>query len=176
MFAFIADLIRNRINKPDYHKSGFHNLDSTSFDSTLIYDPNLIDVLKYEHSELIVLYESMWKQGFEKKDYQKLARTIELFKVDFQSHILKENVKLFVYLEKSISKEQNALKLVKTFHHEINDIATAVLPFCKKYGITPYTLEMEKDFERDYLQIGHVLKTRIEAEESQLYTLYRPSF
>ena len=92
----------------------------------------------------------------------------------FQSHLLKENVKFYVYLEQSLADDHHTLQVIKDFRVDMNDIANAVIQFCKRYQHDVYTADMERDFEAEYKTIGEVLTRRVTLEENELYTLYRP--
>ncbi len=176
MFAFISDFFKGRPKEEEQPKlSQVKRNSEAQKERTINYDPALIDTLKKDHSKLVSLYGQMWKEGFEKKDYKRLSSIIAEFKAGFQSHLLKENVKFYVYLEQSLSDDLHTLQVVKDFRSDMNDIANAVIQFCKKYQHQAYTLEMEQEFERDYVKIGEVLTRRVSMEENELYLLYQPA-
>lgn len=174
MFTFIADLLKNRLNKPSFSRTDLNNAKALNQSTFPAYDPFLIDSLEQDHLDLMVLYKAMWSDGYYRQDFEGLAATIEQFKADFQSHILKENVKLFTYLEQTLAENPLLLKLVREFRHDINNVASTIIPFCKKYGITPFSLSMENEFEHDYAKVGELLSKRLESEEQEIYPLYQP--
>ena len=178
MFAFIADFFRGR---PEEDNNTYKKTKTVAYNKarknnrTISFDPHLIDNLKEDHSKLVDLYGRIWKEGYEKRDYRKLSSLLAEFKSGFQSHLLKENVKFYVYLEQSLQEDVHTLQVVKDFRVDMNDIANAVIQFCKRYQHDIYTLEMEQDFEKDYITIGEVLTRRVGLEENELYTLYQSS-
>ncbi|NVJ50776.1 MAG: hemerythrin domain-containing protein [Gammaproteobacteria bacterium] len=172
MFAFITDFFRARPKEETRQPLKVASRKGQS-ERTISYDPSLIETLKKDHSKLVALYGAMWKEGFEKRDYKKLSNVIAEFKASFQSHLLKENVKFYVYLEQSLADDLHTLQVVKDFRTDMNEIANAVIQFCKKYAHQAFTVEMEQEFERDYVKVGEVLTRRVSMEENELYVLYQ---
>jgi len=138
------------------------------------FDPGLVDNLKNDHSHLVTLFGQMWELGYQANNPQKLADLVTQFKRDFQAHLLKENVKFYVYLEQNLSDDSTSMELVRDFRTEMNDIAHAVVKFCKRYS-KPHDMKiLQKHFPNDYQQVGEVLTHRVSLEENELYTLYQP--
>ena len=142
---------------------------------TIGYDPSLIMALKNDHHQLIRIYQRIWSEGYEKRDFQKIAELLRAFKSTFQAHLIKENVSFYVYLEQSLTRDIHTLQIVKDFRTDMNDIANAVVQFCKRYTREVFTAEMQMDFKRDYEKIGEALTRRVSLEERELYTLYKPA-
>jgi len=174
MFAFITDFFRDRSKTDKEENVKVVSQSRNRNERTISYDPTLIDTLKKDHSKLVTIYGAMWKEGYEKRDFKRLAELIAEFKATFQSHLLKENVKFYVYLEQSLAGDLHTLQVVKDFRTDMNEIANAVIQFCKKYSHQAYTSEMEQDFEKDYVKVGEVLTRRVSMEENELYLLYQP--
>lgn len=171
MFGFISDFFSGRDSSQkeapklaEAPKAGAN---------TIAYDPNLIASLEADHSRLVELYGKMWDEGFEKKNFVKLARILGEFKSLFQGHLLKENVRFYVYLEQSLGNDKHTLAVVKEFRSDMNDIANAVIGFCKRYGKSQFTPAMELQFKKDYTAIGEALTRRVQSEERDLYSLYQ---
>ncbi len=137
------------------------------------YDPDLIASLKRDHRLLLDIYQRIWSEGYKTKNYPKLVSQIVRFKVRFQAHLLKENVKFYVYLEQKLSDDDHSLQVIKDFRRDMNSIAIAVVSFCKRYSDVKYTSNSIERFSVDYKNIGEALITRIQLEEKDLYTLYR---
>ncbi|MFV8783223.1 hemerythrin domain-containing protein [Microbulbifer sp. SA54] len=141
---------------------------------TINYDPSLIMTLKGDHHELVQIYRRVWSEGYEKQDFRKVAALLKTFKSTFQAHLIKENVSFYVYLEQSMAGDSHTLQIVKDFRTDMNDIANAVVQFCKRYSREVFTGEMLMDFKQDYEKIGEALTRRVSLEERELYTLYHP--
>ncbi|QKX17633.1 hemerythrin domain-containing protein [Microbulbifer sp. YPW1] len=142
---------------------------------SISFDPNLIHDLKGDHKELIQIYQRIWSEGYERQDFQKISELLKAFKSTFQAHLIKENVSFYVYLEQSLSDDNHTLQIVKDFRSDMNDIANAVVQFCKRYSREVFTGKMLMDFKQDYEKIGEALTRRVSLEERELYTLYRYS-
>jgi hypothetical protein len=170
MFGFISDFFSGRDNQKEAPKLAEAPKAGAN---SIAYDPNLIAALEADHSKLVELYGKMWDEGFEKKNYVKLSRILGEFKSLFQGHLLKENVRFYVYLEQSLGNDKHTLAVVKEFRSDMNDIANAVIGFCKRYGKPQFTPAMELQFKKDYTAIGEALTRRVQSEERDLYSLYQ---
>jgi hypothetical protein len=173
MFSFITDLFRVQPQTDDvrYTRSTYSG---TGQNRTISYDPTLINGLKKDHSGLVNIYQRLWSEGYERQDFRQLAHLLTLFKSNFQAHLIKENVRFYVYLEQSLVDDVHTLQIVKDFRADMNEIASAVVHFCKRYTHEAFSEEMIRDFKRDYQQIGEALTRRVGLEEQELYTLYQP--
>ena len=138
------------------------------------YDSGLIRNLEEDHEKLVEIYGRVWSEGYEKKDFSTLGNLLSEFKSVFQSHLLKENVKFYAYLEQSMTNDAHSLSVVKEFRRDMNDIANAVISFCKKYERPTYTQSAIEQFKKDYEGIGQALVRRVQLEERDLYSLYGP--
>ncbi len=136
------------------------------------YDSCLIPELENDHARLVNLFGEIWSDCFLKKDYKKMAAKLDSFKYEFQSHILKENVKFYVYLEQNLADDAHSLDIIKEFRRDMNGIANAVIKFCRKYNEPKLSAELAAEFEEDYNNIGSALTKRVTLEERDLYILY----
>jgi methionine salvage enolase-phosphatase E1 len=149
---------------------------SASRSSTGIkYDADLIDNLEHDHEQLVELFGKVWKEGYEASDFEALSSHLVEFKTLFQSHLLKENVKFYAYLEQSMRGDTHSLSVVREFRRDMNDIANAVISFCKKYERSEYTKVAKDSFKKEYQGIGQALVRRVQLEERDLYSLYGPA-
>lgn len=174
MFRFFPGKSRDQDSTRD------NKLDRTSGSNsrqgrTINYDPALIYALKNDHQDLIRTFQRAWSEGYEQRDFEKVAQLLTQFKSNFQAHLIKENVSFYVYLEQSLTNDVHTLQIVKEFRTDMNDIANAVVQFCKRYSRPSHTQAMLLEFKRDYEKIGEALTRRVSLEEKELYTLYRPS-
>ncbi|MEW5249578.1 hemerythrin domain-containing protein [Microbulbifer sp. 2201CG32-9] len=148
---------------------------SGSTGRTISYDPSLITDLKRDHHDLVDAFQRIWSEGYEKRDFRHLSQLLTAFKSSFQAHLIKENVRFYVYLEQALAGDIHTLQIVKDFRTDMNDIANAVVQFCKRYNHEAFSQEMIRDFKLDYDKIGEALVRRVTLEEKELYTLYQPS-
>ncbi|MCA0899151.1 hemerythrin domain-containing protein [Microbulbifer agarilyticus] len=151
------------------------DVSGTSGRRTIKYDPSLILSLKNDHHELVNIFQRIWSEGFEKQNFRQLSELLSIFKSTFQAHLIKENVSFYVYLEQSLVNDRHTLQIVKDFRTDMNDIANAVIQFCKRYSRGTLSREELIRFKSDYEQIGEALTRRVSLEEKELYTLYNPS-
>jgi hypothetical protein len=184
MFNFMSSFFKTREKEPEQFKNDINNqqdqivqsaeivpIDAVR-DNSIRHDPHLIEELKSDHIALVNLFGRIWTEGYEAQDYPKMARLISELKRNFQAHILKENVRFYVYLEQHLEHDQHNLEIVKEFRSDMNGIAHTVVKFCKRYSsraLNPVTIA---NFKEEYMAIGEALTHRVELEEEDLYTLY----
>ena len=138
------------------------------------FKPALVNELKNDHIRLVTLFGQMWDDCFAKGDYEKLGQVLESFKYEFQTHILKENVNFYAYLEQTLTGDNHSLAVIREFRRDMNDIANTVIKFCRKYKSEFFSSELKKEFQKDYSAIGEALTKRVTLEERDLYPMYQP--
>ena len=151
-----------------------HKPSASRSTSGIKYDATLIDNLEHDHEQLVELFGKVWK-GYEASDFEALSVNLVEFKTLFQSHLLKENVKFYAYLEQTMRADAHSLSVVREFRRDMNDIANAVISFCKKYERSEYTKVAKDSFKKEYQGIGQALVRRVQLEERDLYSLYAPA-
>ena len=138
------------------------------------YDPNLIAELKADHGLLIDLFKGLVITT-EKRNEQMLTEQLHEFGNKLRGHLLKENVRFYVYLRASLQADESSMSIMHDFAHEMQQIGRAVTDFLNKYTSIPHWDESHWTvFEHDLNAVGKVLVQRIESEEGSLYTLYLP--
>ena len=139
------------------------------------YSPELIDSLKSDHQKLLALYGEI-QADFDNKDYPAVSEKLETFKGALQGHLLTENVRLYIYLDRSLAQDPTNSDLIRGFRREMDDIAKVAMGFINKYSAIGVDEDLAKHFGEDFATIGKVLGERIQREEETLYPLYMPSY
>jgi len=138
------------------------------------YDPKLVAELKSDHGDLISLFTDIATTA-EQRDSDLLTRQLAKFGTMLRGHILKENVRFYVYLKASLRSDESSLSIMQEFAVEMQQIGRAVTDFLHKYTTVPHWDDAQwAVFERDLNAVGGVLTKRIETEENTLYPLYMP--
>lgn len=138
------------------------------------YDPNLIAELKSDHGHLLALFANIIAST-EKRNDRLLVEQLSEFGQKLRGHLLKENVRFYVYLKNNLQSDENSLAIMQDFSHEMQQIGRAVTDFLHKYISVPQWDDAQwAVFDRDLNAVGKVLTRRIESEEDTLYTLYLP--
>ncbi|MFT6046359.1 MAG: methionine salvage enolase-phosphatase E1 [Arenicella sp.] len=176
MFDFVGKFFKGRPGKKK--KVARKEIDignqkqSKSRSRGVSYDSELIQNLEKDHEMLVEIFGNIWGEGYEKSDFNAVSLHLSEFKALFQSHLLKENVKFYVYLEQSLRSDPHSLSVVKEFRKDMNAIANAVIGFCKKYDNPKYTEVNHVAFKEEYKEVGQALVRRVQLEERDLYSLY----
>lgn len=139
------------------------------------YHPELINKLVTDHKALLGLYAQI-KNAFEEEDFELVSEKLNIFRTELQGHLLTENIRLYIYLERSMSGDETNSELIHGFRREMNDITKVAMNFLRKYEAIGVDKELAGTFSRDFATIGNVLVTRIQKEEQVLYPLYMPYY
>lgn len=139
------------------------------------YHPTLIDELKEDHQQLLAIYMAI-KASFESADYTTVSEKLNEFRGGLHGHLLTENVRLYIYLDRMLGQDEMNSDLIRGFRREMDGIGKAVLNFLKKYEAIGVDKELAPAFAKDFAAIGAVLTERIKKEEEVLYPLYMSSY
>lgn len=141
--------------------------------SRLNYSADLIPGLKGDHGELLRMYREVEKMAVEGR-YASIPAALAAFKSKFDLHILNENLRFYCYIEDRAAGNVHSQEIIKHFRGEMNSIARGVVNFVKKYRMAGVRPSNGQEFLTELRQVGVLLVARIEREENELYTLYRP--
>ena len=133
----------------------------------------LIAQLEQDHRDLLRIYSGL-RRASDAGRMQEAGEQLETFRHALQGHLLKENVKLYVYLEHTLAADATSHELMHGFRHEMDRIGKAVMVFLDRYRDLAGHPEWKDDFARELDGIGKVLVERMRNEESNLYPLYGP--
>lgn len=139
------------------------------------YAPDLIESLKSDHQDLLGLYGEILA-AFDQQDYTAVSEKLETFKSGLQSHLLTENVRLYIYLDRCLANDATNSDLIRGFRREMDEIAKVAMKFLNKYSAIGVDEDLAAHFAQDFATIGKVLGERIKKEETILYPLYLPSY
>jgi regulator of sigma D len=137
------------------------------------YSAELIDGLKDDHADLVRRYGEIEQLAL-KGTYGAIPMALAGFKNKLDVHLLHENLQFYCYLEQRLARRADSLALIKEFRGEMNAIARAVVNFVKKYRAEGVSAANSQAFLAELREMGALLAQRVEREEKDLYTLYRP--
>lgn len=136
------------------------------------YDPGLIDTLLRDHSELGRLFSRIGEAGRAGEPGETRSLLIT-FKARLKAHIVAENARFYDYLEQASAGDARTLRLLRGYRREMAKIARDVLAFVHAYQSGGLTPEAPAQFSDDHIRVGKLLEHRLNAEEDNLYRLYR---
>lgn len=139
----------------------------------IAHHPELIAQLEQDHRDLLRIYSGL-RRASDAGRLQEAGERLDAFRHALQGHLLKENVKLYVYLEHTLAADATSHELMHAFRHEMDRIGKAVVSFLDRYRELAGHPEWQDDFARELDGIGKVLVDRMRNEESNLYPLYGP--
>jgi len=147
-------------------------IDVKTAPGTLIqYSPELLLQLTKEHRQLLILFGEI-RVAFQRGDYKKTVQKINEFRSLFQAHLLIENVRLYIYLERSFADDATNYELIRGLRREMDNIARTALAFLDKYEAIGVDKDVGANFSSDIEAVGEILMRRVDNEENTLYQLY----
>lgn len=146
---------------------------ATAPSTQIQYSPDLIKQLVADHRKLLGIYQEI-KQSFADGDYTRVLRALDEFRRSLQGHLLTENVRMYVYLDRHLAGDESNSNLIRGFRREMDGIGKMVMNFLKKYESIGVDANLAEAFYKDFASIGAVLAERIKKEEQMLYPLYTP--
>ena len=135
------------------------------------YTPNLIESFERDHRALLHSYGRLVKTA-NKADFPTFQTELALFKSMLVSHLLKEAVKLYIYLRQQFKDNEAIHSLVTSYKVEMDGIGRVAMGFIDAYLTAPADVVDFAKMSTQLNEIGKVLGDRIRREESELYPLY----
>lgn len=139
------------------------------------YHPDLVNELHADHKRLLTIFGAI-QSSFQAGDHAATASHLNDFRAAIQSHLLTENVKLYIYLTHALANDPGSRSLMQGFRHEMDNIGRAVLAFLEKYRDIATQPALQASFSGELAAVGRVLSDRIQREEATLYPLYLPAY
>lgn len=141
----------------------------------LHYDPNLVPNLVADHQVLQGIFGEIVAAS-NQKNTALVKEKLGDFGDMLRGHLLKENIRFYVYLQHSLESDPDNAAIMHDFRKEMQHIGKAVADFLHKYTADGNWSEaMWQDFQQEVGGIGKVLVKRIQTEENVLYPLYLPA-
>lgn len=140
----------------------------------LHYDPSLVPNLVSDHRMLLGIFGEI-TAAMEQKNMIRTKEKLGEFGDALRGHLLKENVRFYVYLQHSLEGDAENAAIMDEFRREMQHIGKAVADFLHKYTAEDeWDGRMWQSFQQEAGGIGKVLTKRIDTEENSLYPLYLP--
>jgi regulator of sigma D len=137
----------------------------------IAYSPNLVQEMLSDHRELLAAYGDLVRAA-NARDGVVFKVGLIHFKSLLVSHLLKEAVKLYIYLRQKLKGDEGSYYLVTSYKSEMDSISRTAMAFVDEYSLRePGDLDYAK-LSKQLQDIGVVLGDRIRREEAELYPLY----
>lgn len=143
--------------------------------TSIHYSPDLVAELKADHAALLKLFGQI-QAAHAAGQLPETAGLLEKFRSLLIGHLLKENVRFYIYLEHALAGDASSNALVHQFRQEMDAIGKAALAFLEKYRHIAANPALAGSFAADLGAIGKVLVERVRNEEGTLYPLYLPVY
>ena len=134
------------------------------------YDSKLIKKFHKDHEKL-VKQVTLVKEAVENNEPQKAKQGLKKLKMEMLAHFMEEDIKLYWYLKHHYKESSDTIETIKMFEESIKRIQKEVVAFIDHYSRDEIKFDMV--FDKDFQGIIDALSSRMETEESSLYTLYK---
>ncbi len=135
------------------------------------YYSGLVDEMLDDHRALLAAYGDLVKAAGA-QDGSSFKSLLLKFKSLLVAHLLKEAVKLYIYLRQKLKGDASAYSLVSSYKSEMDGISRIAIAFVDEYTAKPIAQIDFSQLTAQLREIGMVLGDRISREESELYPLY----
>lgn len=132
---------------------------------------NLISDLKDDHQQLDIIYNDVIAL-VEKNKIEKAAARLKDYGALLKSHLLTENMRLYIYLQQKVADDAVNTQLVRAFRKEMDGIAMPVLNFLDRYANSLAIKNSLLEFTQEFRKINDSVHERMQREEQTLYPLY----
>ncbi len=142
-------------------------------DGTISYKPALVADLLSDHQDLLRMFQEL-VASHKKGDFDACVAKLKAFADILRSHLLKENLHLYVYLKHSLQHDPESSELMKSMRTEMGTIGRTLNRFVTRYTTTPWDAQTRAALGSELESIADVLVRRIAQEEKLLYPMYMP--
>ncbi|MFN3397146.1 MAG: hemerythrin domain-containing protein [Sulfurimicrobium sp.] len=179
MFEFLwkrkEPVVQKEATKPVWQPDAVKQ--SVAPGTQLHYDPNLVPNLVADHQALLGIFGEVGA-AMNQKNMTLVKQKLGEFGDGLRGHLLKENIRFYVYLQHSLEGDDENAAIMHEFRNEMQHIGKAVADFLHKYTAADegwiWDDAMWQSFQHEVGVIGKVLTKRIQTEENILYPLYLP--
>ena len=141
----------------------------------IAYYSELVEDLMNDHRQLLAIYGDLVRAN-QAHDPVAFKAVLQPFKSLLISHLLKEAVRLYIYLRQKLRYDESTYRLVTGYKSEMDGISRVAMEFVDEYSAkTPKEIDFVLLAAR-LKEIGQVLGDRIRREEAELYPLYHDHY
>lgn len=136
------------------------------------FQSHLIDALTKEHKILLDGLDNA-RQFIARSKIDDFSHELKVFKGRFQSHVMAENVKLYLYLRLTLTDNKEKREYASSMRKAMKPIQDQVKNFYEKYGDNAVQVANIYSCETELNYLRKAIKERFEEEERKLYPLYK---
>ncbi len=134
------------------------------------YRADLIDELVTEHDTLLLIIEQITRAHV-RADRKAIYRLLNKLKSELNSHMIKDNTYLYLYLKHIAQEDARRSEKVAGLHQKMTEIGRSVSHFVRKWTETK-DIAYDDLFSEELNSVERALRKRIEKEESVIHTFY----
>ncbi|GAB6074980.1 hemerythrin domain-containing protein [Nautilia lithotrophica] len=133
------------------------------------FEDKLITELKHDHQNLFSLYHKIEKNLY-KEQFDKIPEILKKFHYEYRLHIIYEDNYFYTYMKSKYKNNEKILEFINNKQEEMKSISKAIADFINRFDSVN---KIKTDqFKIELQKLGKALKSRVEFEEKELYTLY----
>ena len=126
---------------------------------------SLIEELKKEHSDIITMLQTVNKMVFQTEEGRRIILSMQK---RIQSHLEKENERLYPVIRKASETDERLKKTLYIIEEDMENVKESFLHFYNKFANSRSSFK----FSKDYKEIIWIIRNRIIREEEILFKEY----
>lgn len=134
------------------------------------YRADLVDELVTEHDTLLLAIKQI-AQAHARMDHKVIYRLLNKLKSDLNSHMIKDNTYLYLYLKHIAQDDASRSEKVAELHQKMTEIGRFASRFVRKWT-EGKNVAYDHLFLEELNAVEKVLRKRIEKEESVIHPFY----
>lgn len=136
------------------------------------YQSHLIPTLIEEHKVLLDGLDNA-RHFIARSRFKDFAHELKVFRGRFKSHVMAENVKLYLYLRLFLASDTVQRQYANEMRTKMKPISEKVSVFFDQYGDDQLTDTNVYACETELSELRKLIRSRFQEEEQRLYPLYK---
>lgn len=139
----------------------------------ITYNPRLIIELIDEHKMLMAQLIEIEK-AFAENNHKKLHQKLEAFNTSLGDHMLKKNIKLYIYMQYSMKQAKQANVDISTYKRGMTAVGRHANSFLNNHEKSVQKGRIKPSFGEELEAIINEFASHTDNEKSELYPYYLP--
>ncbi len=135
------------------------------------FDPHLVNQLRREHAELLVIVERLLEAAGQAQ-MDAIGQDLNLLRQAYLSHLQVENLKYYAYMDRHLTNSPLEQRALHNRRREANQVARGVAEFIHHWVTAAPNKKTLPVFIEQLRNINAQLAQRIEIEENVLLPMY----
>lgn len=141
----------------------------------IAFSPDLVQGMLDDHRQLLAVFGEM-SRAVKAQDAENFRDMLIQFKSMLTAHLLKEAIKLYIYLRQKLKNDPASYQLITGYKTEMDGISKVAMQFVDDFSTLRSAPINFVELNARLAELGRVLGDRIRREENELYPLYHDQY